>query len=91
LSYPFQWTFLKIIRIYQWTLSPLVGRQCRFSPTCSRYGYEAIEVYGPWRGGWMTVKRICRCNPLTKGGYDPVPPPPPANNDFSQDNPNGTH
>jgi putative membrane protein insertion efficiency factor len=74
LSRPFQLLFLGIIRVYQWTLSPVIGRQCRFHPTCSRYGYEAIQVYGPWRGGWMALRRIGRCNPLNPGGYDPVPP-----------------
>jgi hypothetical protein len=65
--------FLAVIKAYQYTLSPLVGRQCRFSPTCSWYGLEAYRRYGPIRGTWLTARRIARCNPFVKGGYDPVP------------------
>lgn len=74
ISRAFQLLFLALIRAYQYTLSPFIGRSCRFEPTCSRYGYEAIQVHGPWRGGWMTVGRILRCHPLCRGGFDPVPP-----------------
>lgn len=70
----FQVLFLGTIRLYQATLSPFMGKSCRFEPTCSHYGYEAIATHGPWRGGWLTIKRIGRCHPLVKGGYDPVPP-----------------
>jgi len=69
----FQVFFVGIIQAYRWTLSPLIGRQCRYEPTCSAYGLEAIRVHGPWRGGWMALKRIARCHPFVKGGYDPVP------------------
>lgn len=62
-----------LIRIYQWTLSPLIGRSCRYTPTCSNYGIEAIEKYGAVKGGWLTVKRILSCNPWGGSGYDPVP------------------
>jgi len=62
-----------MIRAYQVVLSPLFPPSCRFFPTCSEYGYEAIGKYGFLRGGWMTVKRVARCNPFCKGGYDPVP------------------
>ena len=65
--------FLLIIRIYQHVISPLLGRSCRFSPSCSHYGVEAIQKYGPFKGGWLTVKRIGRCNPWGGHGYDPVP------------------
>ena len=64
-----------IIRAYQLVLSPLMGRQCRFEPTCSCYAIEAIKRHGSVRGGWMGVKRICRCHPFSPGGYDPVPEP----------------
>jgi putative membrane protein insertion efficiency factor len=61
-----------LIRLYQALLSPLIGGSCRFEPTCSNYALEAIAVYGPFRGGWMAIKRVFRCHPLNAGGYDPV-------------------
>ena len=70
------WIFLAVIRLYQVMLSPFLGGHCRYQPTCSNYGVEAIKTYGPWRGGWMTILRIARCHPFVKGGYDPVPHPP---------------
>jgi uncharacterized protein len=57
-------------RVYQWTLSPLVGRQCRFEPTCSNYFIEAVRKYGALRGSWRGVKRVGRCNPFHPGGID---------------------
>ena len=63
-----------LIRSYQILISPLLPATCRYAPTCSRYALIAIERFGPWRGGWMAVKRIVRCNPWHEGGYDPVPP-----------------
>lgn len=65
--------FLLIIRIYQHLISPLLGRSCRFTPSCSHYGVEAIQKYGPFKGGWLTLKRIGRCNPWGNHGHDPVP------------------
>lgn len=62
-----------LIKLYQITLSPLIGRQCRYQPTCSNYGLEAIRKYGPFRGGWLTLKRVLSCNPWGGSGYDPVP------------------
>mgnify|MGYP006287859433 CR=1 FL=1 len=62
-----------LIRLYQVTLSPLVGNRCRFYPTCSQYADEAIAVHGPLRGSWLAVKRLCRCQPFCQGGFDPVP------------------
>ena len=62
-----------LIRVYQVTLSPFIGRQCRYVPTCSNYGIEAIKKYGAIKGGWLTVKRILSCNPWGGSGYDPVP------------------
>ena len=61
------------IRIYRKTLSPFIGQQCRFEPTCSHYGEEAIAKHGALRGIILTVWRILRCGPWSKGGYDPVP------------------
>lgn len=62
------------LRGYKLTLSPLIGRQCRFLPTCSEYMAEALIVHGPAAGAWLGVKRLCRCHPLGGSGYDPVPP-----------------
>ena len=62
------------IRLYQLTLSPYLGRRCRFHPTCSSYAIEAIEVHGALKGSWMGLKRVLRCHPFHPGGYDPVPP-----------------
>ncbi len=61
------------IRTYQLTLSSLIGRQCRYLPTCSEYTDEAIQAHGLWAGGWMGLARICRCNPWGGSGYDPAP------------------
>ncbi len=61
------------IRLYQLTLSGLIGRTCRHLPTCSDYASEAIERHGLWAGGWMAAARICRCQPWGTHGYDPVP------------------
>jgi putative membrane protein insertion efficiency factor len=58
-------------RVYQWTLSPLVGRHCRFQPTCSAYFILAVEKYGAVRGTWRGLRRIGRCHPFHPGGYDP--------------------
>lgn len=65
---------LGLIRFYQKFISPLTPPSCRFEPTCSHYGYEAISKYGFFRGGWMAAKRIGRCHPFYNGNlYDPVP------------------
>lgn len=66
--------FLKIIWFYQNAVSPYKGRSyCNYIPTCSQYAKEAIETYGAAKGGFMALKRLLRCNPFVKGGYDPVP------------------
>ncbi len=64
---------IRLIHLYRRTLSPVIGQQCRFTPSCSRYTEEAIELYGAGRGTWMGVKRILRCQPFCAGGEDPVP------------------
>jgi uncharacterized protein len=64
---------LLLIRFYQLTISRMLPPSCRFTPSCSVYGYEAIEKYGFLKGGWMAMKRIGRCHPFNPGGYDPVP------------------
>ena len=61
------------IRFYRKGISPLKPPVCRFHPTCSAYGQEAIEKYGAARGGWLLIKRLARCQPFCKGGFDPVP------------------
>ncbi len=65
--------FLIFIRLYRKRISPLFPPKCRFYPTCSAYAYEAIEKYGSLKGGLLAVKRILKCHPFNKGGYDPVP------------------
>ena len=64
---------LGLIRLYQLTLSPWLGRQCRYEPTCSVYAAEALERHGVRRGLWLTAKRLGRCHPWGSSGYDPVP------------------
>jgi putative membrane protein insertion efficiency factor len=61
------------IRAYQLVLSPLIGPSCRYYPSCSQYGIEAIDTHGALRGTWLTIKRISRCHPWHEGGFDPVP------------------
>ena len=65
-----------LIRLYQWTLSPLLGPRCRFHPSCSQYALEAIERHGVLRGTGLAACRLGRCHPWHPGGYDPVPPAP---------------
>ena len=64
---------LRAIRWYQRYISPLFGARCIYSPTCSEYTFQAIEKYGFAKGSWLGVKRIARCHPFHKGGFDPVP------------------
>jgi uncharacterized protein len=63
-----------LIRLYQWTVSPLLGPRCRFYPSCSQYALEALLRFGALEGGWLAAKRLARCHPWHPGGYDPVPP-----------------
>ena len=64
---------LAMLRFYKRNISPMLGQRCRFDPTCSMYMYEAIERYGAAKGFWMGLKRLLRCQPCFRGGYDPVP------------------
>jgi putative membrane protein insertion efficiency factor len=63
---------IALIRFYKAAISPWLGANCRFTPTCSAYAIDAIEKYGAWKGTGMAAWRILRCNPFCKGGYDPV-------------------
>ncbi|WP_430421325.1 membrane protein insertion efficiency factor YidD [Phenylobacterium sp.] len=65
-----------LLKAYKWTLSPLIGRSCRFAPTCSEYAAEALIGHGPVRGTVLTVRRLCRCHPWGGAGWDPPPPSP---------------
>jgi putative membrane protein insertion efficiency factor len=65
--------FISIIRFYQVAISPIKPASCRFYPTCSHYGLEAVQRFGAFKGGWLTLKRILKCHPFHPGGIDPVP------------------
>jgi putative membrane protein insertion efficiency factor len=65
--------FILLIKFYQWVISPIIGPKCRFTPTCSQYGIDAIKKYGPFKGVWLTMKRVGKCHPWGGHGHDPVP------------------
>ena len=67
-----------LVRTYQALLSPLWGRHCRFDPSCSEYCIAAVERFGVFKGGWLTIVRLCKCQPFHEGGLDPVPEDGPA-------------
>lgn len=62
-----------LIQAWRYGISPVIGPRCRFHPSCSDYGLQALSLHGPWRGGALAVKRVCRCHPWGAGGFDPVP------------------
>ena len=70
---PLTWLMLALIAFYRTCISPLTPPACRYTPTCSQYAQEAIKKYGPFKGGWLALKRILRCHPFGGSGYDPVP------------------
>ncbi len=65
--------FILLIRFYQYGISPFTPASCRYTPTCSAYGVEAIQKHGPFKGTWLAIKRFLSCNPWGGSGYDPVP------------------
>lgn len=65
--------FVGLIRVYAYCISPYLGANCRYYPTCSAYAQQAIGEHGTWRGSWMALRRLSRCHPWHEGGYDPVP------------------
>lgn len=67
-----RWVMINLVMLYRGTLGVFMGGQCRFTPTCSQYAIDAINKYGPLRGGWKAVKRISRCHPWGGRGYDPA-------------------
>jgi len=73
ISTALQWVAIKFIRFYQLFISPIIGPRCRFTPTCSHYAIESIKLHGIGKGCWLAAKRLIRCQPLSDGGYDPVP------------------
>ena len=70
---PIKALFILLIRVYQSLISPLLPPTCRFTPSCSHYGIEALQKHGLIRGSYLTINRILRCHPWSKGGHDPVP------------------
>lgn len=67
------WGLLGLIQLYKWTLSPLIGRGCRYLPTCSSYAADCVRMHGAWAGAWMAGARVCRCAPWGGHGWDPAP------------------
>ncbi|MCX6296211.1 MAG: membrane protein insertion efficiency factor YidD [Bacteroidetes bacterium] len=70
---PIRYLFIGLIKVYQYTISPLLGPACRFDPSCSQYGVEAFKKYGAIKGFVLTIKRISKCHPWGSHGHDPVP------------------
>ncbi|WP_324671956.1 membrane protein insertion efficiency factor YidD [Hymenobacter sp. GOD-10R] len=73
MSFLFRHLLLGLIWVYQHLISPLTPASCRYQPTCSAYAAQAVQKHGPWRGGWLALRRISRCHPWGGHGYDPVP------------------
>lgn len=72
---PAAWVLIGLIQLYRYTLSFFLGRRCRFAPSCSEYGLEAVRRHGAVKGGGLAIRRILRCHPWGGSGYDPVPDP----------------
>ena len=71
---PAQRLLVGLIRFYQYVLSPWLGNQCRYTPTCSEYARQAVLAHGALKGSWLAIRRVSRCHPWHPGGHDPVPP-----------------
>jgi uncharacterized protein len=76
------WVLLVPVYIYKYAISPFTPASCRHYPTCSEYALQAVKIHGPFKGIWLTTKRISRCHPWGTSGYDPVPP----KNDVNEQN-----
>lgn len=72
---------ITLIKIYKRYISPMLPHACRYTPTCSEYMLQAVQIYGVWKGGYLGLKRLFRCHPFGKSGYDPVPLPKSGNKD----------
>jgi putative membrane protein insertion efficiency factor len=72
-----KYVLIGLLRAYRFAISPLYGQVCRYHPSCSAYALEAVTVHGAVKGSWLAVRRLGRCHPWARGGYDPVPPPRP--------------
>lgn len=68
-----KWIILKLIKLYQYVVSPMIGPVCRFYPSCSQYAFEAVSKYGSLKGSFLAIKRLLKCHPFNQGGFDPVP------------------
>ena len=82
-SITISWVLRALIAAYRYGLSPVLGANCRFEPSCSAYAQEAIDVHGPLRGSWLALRRISGCQPWGSMGYDPVPSAQPCNHNHS--------
>lgn len=70
-----KYLLIGLLKAYRFAISPLYGQVCRYHPSCSAYALEAVTVHGSFKGSWLAVRRLARCHPWARGGYDPVPPP----------------
>jgi len=69
-----KYVLIALLKAYRFAISPLYGQVCRYHPSCSAYALEAVTVHGSIKGSWLAMHRVARCNPWSRGGYDPVPP-----------------